>query len=101
MSRSYIIIAVAIWGAVGWGLLAFQQHRLACVAFHNAPIVLGLNTFSIYLGATTAGVIGAVAIRTLAAHDLGYLCAGLVLSAIVAVEWATLMMEVSWISEML
>lgn len=41
---------------------------------------------------------GAIAIRTLDAHVLGYLCAGLVLFVLVAAEWARLMTDLASIS---
>lgn len=84
------VIAVAVWGAVAWGLLAPQQHRLVVVAPQSAPVVLGLNTSGTYLGVTAAGVIGALAIPTVGAHDLGYVGAGIVVVALVLAELATL-----------
>jgi predicted MFS family arabinose efflux permease len=83
------IPALVIWGAVGWGLLAPQQHRLVAVASHSAPVVLGLNTSFTYLGITTAGVIGALGIPILGAHHLGYIGAGMVVVALGIAELAT------------
>jgi predicted MFS family arabinose efflux permease len=83
-------VAVALWGAVAWGLLAPQQHRLVVVAPQSAPVVLGLNTSDTYLGVTAAGVIGALAIPAVGAHALGYVGAGIVVVALVLAEWATL-----------
>lgn len=81
-------IAVIVWGGVAWGLLAPQQHRLVEVAAHAAPVVLGLNTSGTYLGITAAGVIGAVGIRVMDPHQLGYIGSALVVVAIVLSEWA-------------
>lgn len=89
------IPALIIWGAVGWGLLAPQQHRLVAVAPQTAPVVLGLNTSCTYLGVTTAGVIGALGIPVLGAHHLGYLGAALVVVALAFAEMATLRINVS------
>jgi predicted MFS family arabinose efflux permease len=83
------IPALIIWGAVGWGLLAPQQHRLVAVAPQTAPVVLGLNTSFTYFGITTAGVLGALAIPVLGPHNLGYLGAGIVLVAFGVAELAT------------
>jgi predicted MFS family arabinose efflux permease len=83
------IPALIIWGAVGWGLLAPQQHRLVAVAPHTAPVVLGLNTSFTYLGITTAGVIGAFGIPAFGAHNLGYLGAALAVVALGLAELAT------------
>ncbi|WP_336488391.1 MFS transporter [Methylobacterium nigriterrae] len=83
-------VAVAVWGAVAWGLLAPQQHRLVVAAPQSAPVVLGLNTSGTYLGVTAAGVIGALAIPAVGAHELGYVGAGIVVVALVLAELATL-----------
>jgi predicted MFS family arabinose efflux permease len=83
------IPALLIWGGVGWGLLAPQQHRLVAVAPHTAPVVLGLNTSFTYLGITTAGVIGALGIPILGAHHLGYLGAFFVVMSLATAELAT------------
>jgi predicted MFS family arabinose efflux permease len=85
--------AVAIWGAVAWGALAPQQHRLVSVAPHSAPVVLGLNTSGTYLGVTAAGIIGALAIPVVGAHNLGYVGAGFVVLALAIAEGATLMIN--------
>jgi predicted MFS family arabinose efflux permease len=89
------IPALLIWGAVGWGLLAPQQHRLVTVAPHTAPVVLGLNTSFTYLGMTTAGIVGALAIPVLGAHHLGYLGAVLTLAALGLAELATWRIKLS------
>jgi predicted MFS family arabinose efflux permease len=83
-------IAVALWGGVAWGLLAPQQHRLVAVASHTAPVVLGLNTSGTYLGMTAAGVIGALGIQVVGAHNLGYISAAFVIAALGIAELATL-----------
>lgn len=82
-------IALAVWGAVGWGVLAPQQHRLVAVAPHAATVLLGLNTSFTYLGVTCAGLIGAACIQTLGAHSLGYVGAVLVMISIAVAELAT------------
>ena len=83
------IPALIVWGACGWGLLAPQQHRLVVVAPQTAPVVLGLNTSCTYLGMTTAGVIGALAIPVWGGHHLGYLGAALVVVSLGIAEVAT------------
>jgi predicted MFS family arabinose efflux permease len=88
-SLALAIPALAIWGAVGWGLLAPQQHRLVAVAPQTAPVVLGLNTSFTYFGITTAGVVGALAMPIIGAHNLGYLGAGIVAGALILAELAT------------
>ena len=66
-----------VYGAVSWGTLAPQQHRLVAIAPQTAPVVLGLNTSCTYFGVTTAGVVGAIGIHAVGAHCLGYLGASL------------------------
>jgi predicted MFS family arabinose efflux permease len=83
------IPVLIIYGAVSWGLLAPQQHRLVTVAPQTAPVVLGLNTSCTYLGVTTAGVIGALGIRSVGAHHLGYLGAFFVVISLGVAELAT------------
>jgi predicted MFS family arabinose efflux permease len=64
------MLSIAVFGAVGWGLLVPQQHRLVTLAPQTAPVVLGLNTACTYLGVTTAGIVGAVGIDTVGAHNI-------------------------------
>lgn len=82
------VAVVAAWGAVAWGLLAPSQHRLVAVAPTAAPVVLGLNTSGTYLGVTAAGVIGALAMPSIGAHQLGYVGAGFVVAALLVAELA-------------
>ncbi|NML42289.1 MFS transporter [Ramlibacter sp. G-1-2-2] len=81
-------LAVAVWGATGWGIQGPQQYRLVTVAPAIAPIVLGLNTAATYLGVTTAGVLGAVGIHLLGAHQLGFLSVGVFVLAILSSQKA-------------
>jgi predicted MFS family arabinose efflux permease len=84
------VVSIAIWGAVAWGLLAPQQHRLVVIAPHSAPVVLGLNTSSSYLGLTVAGVLGALAMPVVGGHNLGYVGAAFVFVSLLIAELATL-----------
>jgi predicted MFS family arabinose efflux permease len=83
------VIALAVWGSVGWGLLVPQQHRLVSLAPQSAPVVLGLNTSFTYLGVTAAGLIGAVGIRTVDGHHLGLIGAVLAVVSIGVAELAS------------
>lgn len=89
------VITLAVWGAVGWGLLAPQQYRLVQVAPQTAPVVLGLNTSCTYLGVTAAGVIGAVGIQAVGGHYLGYIGAGFAVVALLVAELATWRIDAS------
>jgi predicted MFS family arabinose efflux permease len=64
------MLSIAVFGAVGWGLLVPQQHRLVSLAPQTAPVVLGLNTACTYLGVTTAGIVGAIGIDAVGAHNI-------------------------------
>lgn len=83
------LVAVAVWGAVAWGALAPQQHRLVTIAPQSAPVVLGLNTSGTYLGMTAAGVVGALAMPAVGGLNLGYVAAAFVAAALVIAEWAS------------
>ena len=84
-----------VYGAVSWGTLAPQQHRLVAIAPQTAPVVLGLNTSCTYFGVTTAGVVGAIGIHAIGAHRLGYLGAVFVVIALGFAELATWRINVS------
>ena len=84
------IVAIAIWGATGWGIQSPQQYRLVGLAPNIAPVLLGLNTAATYLGVTIAGVLGALGIHVFGAHYLSYGSAAIfVLGAIAAQIAAT------------
>jgi predicted MFS family arabinose efflux permease len=82
-------MAIAIWGACGWGYLAPQQHRLVTVAPQIAPVVLGLNNSCSYLGVALGGVVGALGIQVIDAHRLGLIGAALTVLALIAAELAS------------
>ena len=84
-----------VYGAVSWGTLAPQQHRLVAIAPQTAPVVLGLNTSCTYFGVTTAGVVGAIGIHAVGAHCLGYLGAVFVVIALGFAELATRRINIS------
>lgn len=76
------VVAVAIWGATGWGIQGPQQYRLVNIAPPIAPVLLGLNTAATYLGVTTAGILGAIGIHVLGAHHLSLISVGVFMLAI-------------------
>lgn len=82
------VLAIAVWGACGWGILVPQQHRLVTLAPAIAPIVVGLNTSCTYFGVTIAGIAGAAGLRALDGHDLGFVGAGLLAVALLVSELA-------------
>jgi predicted MFS family arabinose efflux permease len=82
-------LAIAVWGACGWGYLAPQQHRLVTVAPQVAPVVLGMNNSCSYLGVSVGGIVGALGIQVVDAHHLGLIGAVLIVFAFMAAELAT------------
>lgn len=80
------ILATLVFGAAGWGILVPQQHRLVELAPTSAPVVLGLNTSSTYLGVSSAAIIGAVGIQTVGQHNLGLISSLLMVAALIASE---------------
>jgi predicted MFS family arabinose efflux permease len=81
---------VLVWGACSWGQLVPQQYRLVSLAPTIAPVLMGLNTASSFFGISAAGVIGAVAIPIVGAHQLGFVGAGLAVLSLLVAELATL-----------
>jgi MFS transporter, DHA1 family, inner membrane transport protein len=81
---------VLVWGACSWGQLVPQQYRLVSLAPTIAPVLMGLNTAASFFGISAAGVIGAVAIPLVGAHQLGFVGAGLAILGLLVAELATL-----------
>ena len=82
------VVAIAVWGAAGWGIQSPQQYRLVTVAPAVAPILLGLNTAATYLGVTIAGVLGAFGIHLFGAHYLSFLSVAIFFLAILTSHMA-------------
>jgi MFS transporter, DHA1 family, inner membrane transport protein len=83
------VVAILIWGLFSWSVQAPQQSRLVSLQPTLAPVVLGLNNTGTYLGVTSAGILGAIGVQTIGAHNLGIVGAVLVLFALAASEFAT------------
>ena len=81
-------MAIVIWGVFSWSVQAPQQSRLVALQPALAPVVLGLNNTGTYLGVTSAGIIGALGIQTIGAHNLGIVGA-VWFFALAACEFAT------------
>lgn len=73
------IVAVIVWGVCGWGFTVPQQHRLIQYAPYSAPIALGLYAMTVYGGTSVSGVVGAISLRFMSAHQLPLIGAGLIL----------------------
>jgi predicted MFS family arabinose efflux permease len=82
-------LAIAVWGAFGWGLLVPQQRRLVNLAPSIAPVLTGLNTAGSFVGISAAGVIGAAGLKAVGAHNLGGIGAALIAAALIVGEIAS------------
>lgn len=67
------VLALIVWGTCGWGLLVPQQDRLIGMAPASASLLLGLNSASLYVGVSAAGVIGAAGITMFDRYQLGFI----------------------------
>lgn len=88
-------IAVTVWGACSWGVLVPQQYRLVELIPSMAPVLIGLNTSATYVGVSIAGLIGAAAIPSIGAHDLGFVGSALLVLALIVSHFATLRITAS------
>lgn len=83
------LVALAVWGACGWGLVVAQQHRLVDIAPPLAPILLALNASAIYIAVSASGAVGALAIEGgLDPHRLPLLSTLLILAGLASAELA-------------
>jgi predicted MFS family arabinose efflux permease len=82
------LVALVVWGLVGWGLLVPQQHRLVKLAPASAPLLLALNNTATYGGLACASALGGMALYAIDRHDLGLVGAGLIGVALVLAEAA-------------
>ncbi|HJW56061.1 MAG TPA: MFS transporter [Burkholderiaceae bacterium] len=82
------VVALTIWGLVGWGLLVPQQHRLVKLAPEAAPVVLALNNTATYGGLACSGVLGGLVLLLIDPRYLSIVGAALIALAIVVAEAA-------------
>ncbi|WP_214414897.1 MFS transporter [Sphaerisporangium fuscum] len=67
-------VALLVWGALGWGCLAPQIHRMLALRGADGPLAVSLNSSALYLGsAVGAGVGGALIGAGLAVTTLAML----------------------------
>jgi len=64
------VVALALWGMCGWGLVVAQQHRLVGINPTLAPILLALNAAAIYLGIGASSALGAILLSSVDPHQL-------------------------------
>jgi DHA1 family inner membrane transport protein len=79
-------VLVMLWGASSWCQTPPQQHRLIAVAPNEAPLVVSLNSSSIYLGIGLGTILGGIALPSGMATVYG-LGAALALAALVFLQF--------------
>jgi predicted MFS family arabinose efflux permease len=82
------LVALAIWGLVGWGLLVPQQHRLVKLGPQVAPLLLALNNTATYGGLACSGALGGLVLLSIDPHYLAIVGAALIAVALVLAEAA-------------
>ena len=55
-SVAVTLVAVALWGAGGWGIMPGAQHRVLAWAPWAAGVAISLNASAVYLGMAAGGV---------------------------------------------
>lgn len=77
------VIALIIWGIIGWGLIVPQQHRLVHIAPQVAPLLMALNNTATYTGLACSGVLGGIALLFIRPEYLSIVGAGLIAIALI------------------
>jgi predicted MFS family arabinose efflux permease len=58
-SSAVVVMALLlVWGAVGWGSLAPQQHRMLALRGPEGPVAVSLNASALYLGSAIGAAAG-------------------------------------------
>lgn len=76
------VLLMVLWGLVGWQLPAAQQLNLMQLAPQAAPIVLSLQSSTLYLGVSTGAFIGSMTLEFGTPALLGWIGAGCELLAL-------------------
>jgi predicted MFS family arabinose efflux permease len=82
------LLALAVWGASGWGILVPNVHRLLGIEPMQAPLLNALHSTAVYLAASASGVIGAAGLAVTGVSGLGPLGAVLLVAGLVFGERA-------------
>jgi predicted MFS family arabinose efflux permease len=82
------LLAMAVWGVSGWGIVVPNVHRLLGIEPARAPLLNALHSTAIYLAASVSGVIGAAGLAVAGVHGLGPLGAVLLVGGLVVGERA-------------
>jgi predicted MFS family arabinose efflux permease len=82
------ILALSIWGVVGWAPIVPQQHRLLKIAPEVGPLLLALNNTATYAGVACSALLGGGVILLIDRHYLGLVGAASIALGLVAAEAA-------------
>src|SRR5262249_16859709 len=82
------VIALAGWGAFGWGSVGAAQDPLGGIAPALSPSLAALNAWAIYLAISASGAVGALAMRLVDPHDLPVLSTIPIVVSLLAAELA-------------
>jgi predicted MFS family arabinose efflux permease len=82
------MLAMAVWGASGWGIVVPNVHRLLGIVPAQAPLLNALHSTAIYLAASASGIIGAAGLVVAGADGLGPLGATLLIAGLAFAERA-------------
>lgn len=84
------LVAVALWGAGGWGIMPAAQHRVLAWAPWAAGVAISLNASAVYLGMAAGGAVGGAVLGTLGAITLGPIGAAIAVAGLVVFAGAKL-----------
>jgi predicted MFS family arabinose efflux permease len=82
------VVALAVWGVVGWAPIVPQQHRLLKIAPAVGPLLLALNNTATYTGVAASALLGGGVIMLIDHHFLGLVGAALIALGLLAAEAA-------------
>lgn len=77
------VVALTVWGLIGWGLIVPQQQRLVRIAPQVAPLLMALNNTATYGGLACSGLLGGLALMVVDARYLSLFGAALIAVALV------------------
>lgn len=78
------LLILFCWGICVPGLFTPQQHRLLNLAPEHASVILALNNSTFYLGIAAGAGLGGLALRYVRVTQLGWIGAGCILLALLA-----------------
>lgn len=77
--RGFLVVAIVVWGGVGFGFQAPQQKRVVLLAPEAPTLALALNASALYVGTSLGASAGGIASHGYGLATLGWIGAGLAL----------------------